>query len=103
MSKVKKILLGVLLAVLTVMVVGNSILWYIYFNTFPRGIEINVMEDKYYKIDDVLYIRYDMAEPDPQKVENRQLKVYEAEDIAKEIQEAIEKRDAKNEASSSAN
>lgn len=103
MSKVKKILLGVFLAVLTLAVMANSVLWYIYFNTFPRGIEINVMEDEYFRIDDVLYIRYDMAKPDPQKIESGQLKTYNAKDIAKEIQEAIEKRDAKNEANSSAN
>ncbi len=103
MGKVKKILLGVLLAVLTLAVAGNSILWYIYFTTFPRGIEINIMEDKYYMIDDVLYIRADMAELDPQKVENGQVEIYDALDIAKDINEAIERRDAKSEANSAAN
>lgn len=95
MSKVKKILLGVFLTVLTLAVAGNSILWYIYFNTFPRGVEINVMEDTYLKVDDVLYIRADMASVDPQKIEDGTAHYYNIDEILPELDKAVERREAK--------
>lgn len=95
MSKVKKILLGVLLTVLTLGVIGNSFLWYIYLTTYPRGTEINVMEDTYVKIDDVMYIRADMASFDPQKIEDGTAHYYNIDEILPELDKAVERREAK--------
>lgn len=98
MSKAKKILLTVLLTVLTLLVLANSLFLYILYASIPRGVEINPLEDYFYDIDDIAYIRADVGRLDAQKVEDGQIKSYFDHEIAQAINEAIDRRDAKNKA-----
>lgn len=97
MSKIKKILLGILLAVLTLTVIANSILLIIMLQNLPRETILNSpYENSFLKIDDVQYICYDLVYPNTEKVENGTLKVYSETEITDALDKAIEKRDQNN-------
>lgn len=93
MSKVKKILLGVLLSVLTLTVIVDTLLLVIIWQSSPRETVIYPYENSFLKIDDVAYIRSDLVYPDVEKVENDEVERINRSDIESALNEAIEKRD----------
>ena len=103
MSKAKKIFLNILLTVLTLLVLANSLVLYILWTSIPHVTEVNPLDDVYYEIDDVKYIRGDISKLDPQKIEQGQIKSHSGSEIAKASEEAVAKRDERNKANSSAN
>lgn len=95
MSKSKKILFTILISVLTIAVAVDT---YIICSILPYIQEHLAQPDPslnrtYYKIDDVEYIRSDVARPNAQKVENGEAKFYSIDDINKAIDEAAKRRD----------
>lgn len=104
MSKFKKVFLIVLLSVLTIAVAVDT---YIKCVTLPYLSEMHAKPDPsfnktYYKMDDVEYIRNDVARPNAQKIENGEVDFYNLDDINDALDEAAKRRDERNAAESSA-
>lgn len=104
MSKLKKVFLIVLLSVLTIVVAVDTFIIYM---AIPYIRELLDRPDPsiyktYYKIDDVEYIRNDVARPNVQKVENGEVEFYNIDDINDALDEAAKKREENKAANNSA-
>lgn len=90
MSKSKKILIGILIAVLGVVVILNTIMTVILWNAVNSQVqEIPVYENRLIKIDDVGYIRRDMVVPDPDKIEEKGYpEIYDLDELTQREAEA---------------
>lgn len=95
MSKFKNVILIVLLSVLTIVVAVDT---YVICKTLPYIGEMLAKPDPslnktYYKIDDVEYIRNDVACPNAEKTENGEVDFYNIDDINDALDEAVKKRE----------
>lgn len=97
----RKVFLVLALVILGVLAIANAIGLVILYNGFSAlaadrdGMYIPVGSQTYVKIDDVAYIRYDMVSLDTEGIENGSIKLYSADDLRKLMDEAVERRDAK--------